>query len=63
LLVFQHFDNPYVGIVVFVVIPAGFVVGLLLMPLGLVLAARRPGTGNCLSNYRTAVHKSPDSAG
>lgn len=43
LLVFQQFDNPYIGIIVFLIIPALFVLGLLLMPLGLILAARRHG--------------------
>lgn len=43
LLVFQQFDNPYIGIIVFLIIPAIFVLGLLLMPLGLAVAARRHG--------------------
>jgi hypothetical protein len=43
LLVFQQFENPYIGIIVFVVIPSVFVLGLILMPIGLVLAARRSG--------------------
>src|SRR5947207_11581467 len=42
-LVFQHFDNPYIGIIVFLIIPAFFLLGLILIPLGLVLAARRFG--------------------
>src|SRR4051812_37074508 len=42
-LVFQPVANPYFGIVVFVVIPALFALGLLLMPLGLWLAGRRGG--------------------
>src|SRR5262245_55753787 len=42
-LVFQRFDNPYFGIIVFLVIPVFFVLGLVLMPLGLHLAARRLG--------------------
>jgi hypothetical protein len=42
-VVFQHFDNPYIGIVVFLVIPALFVVGLLMIPVGLSLAARTYG--------------------
>src|SRR5213596_2243789 len=42
-LVFQRFDNPYFGIVVFLVIPALFVLGLLLMPFGVFLAGRRLG--------------------
>jgi len=43
LLVFQQFENPYIGIIVFLVIPAIFLLGLILMPLGLFLAARRLG--------------------
>ena len=43
LLVFQQFDNPYIGIIVFLIIPAIFVLGLLLMPLGMAVAARRHG--------------------
>src|SRR6478752_1796253 len=43
MLVFQHFDNPYVGIIVFLIIPALFVLGLILMPIGLALASRRLG--------------------
>ena len=35
------FENPYAGLVVFVVIPAFFLVGLLLIPLGMRLERRR----------------------
>lgn len=42
-LVFQPIANPYFGIIVVVVIPALFVLGLLLMPAGLWLASRRGG--------------------
>ena len=35
------FDNPYAGLVVFVAIPALFVLGLLLMPLGMWLESRK----------------------
>src|SRR5262245_8225922 len=42
-LLFQHFNNPYVGVVVFLILPALFVLGLLLMPLGLFLASRHAG--------------------
>ena len=42
-LVSQRFENPYFGIIVFLVIPSLFVLGLLLMPIGLFLAARRLG--------------------
>src|SRR2546429_6379256 len=39
-LIFQSSTNPYFGIVVFIVIPALFVLGLLLMPVGYFLAGR-----------------------
>jgi hypothetical protein len=42
-LAFQRFENPYFGIVVFLIVPAFFVLGLLLMPAGLMLASRRAG--------------------
>jgi nitrate/TMAO reductase-like tetraheme cytochrome c subunit len=42
-LVFLRFDNPYYGLVVFVLIPALFVLGLLLIPPGLYIQGRRVG--------------------
>jgi len=42
-LLFQRVANPYFGIVVFFILPALFVVGLLLMPVGVFLASRRHG--------------------
>ena len=36
-----YFTNPYFGLLLFVTIPAGFVAGLLLIPIGLRLDARR----------------------
>jgi len=42
-LLFQHFNNPYAGVVVFLILPALFASGLLLMPLGLFVASRRIG--------------------
>lgn len=36
-----HADNPYVGIVVFLILPAIFFTGLLLIPIGVYLANRR----------------------
>jgi len=36
-----HVDNPYVGIVVFLVIPAIFFAGLLLIPVGVYLSKRQ----------------------
>src|ERR1051325_10340832 len=43
IFVFQQFENPYIGIIVFVIIPAFFLLGLVLMPAGVVLASRRVG--------------------
>jgi hypothetical protein len=43
-----YLQNPYAGIVVFIMLPALFVLGLLLIPVGLWLSRRRrapPGTG------------------
>ena len=40
---FGYLRNPYAGIVVFIMVPALFVVGLLLIPLGLWLDRRRRG--------------------
>src|SRR5215510_1792403 len=42
-LLFQHFNNPYVGVLVFLILPALFASGLILMPLGLLVASRRVG--------------------
>lgn len=36
-----HVDNPYIGIVVFLILPAIFFVGLLLIPIGIYLGKRR----------------------
>src|SRR5262249_13773252 len=36
-----HVDNPYVGIVAFLVLPAMFFAGLALIPVGIYLAKRR----------------------
>ena len=36
-----HASNPYIGIVVFIVIPVIFILGLVLIALGIVLARRR----------------------
>jgi hypothetical protein len=36
-----YFHNPYVGLLLFVVLPAAFVLGLLLIPVGVRLAARQ----------------------
>jgi hypothetical protein len=48
LLIFDlagFFDNPYFGLLLFVVIPAAFVVGLLLIPIGVRLERRRIAAG------------------
>jgi nitrate/TMAO reductase-like tetraheme cytochrome c subunit len=42
-LVFERVANPYFGIVVFVVLPALFVLGLVFIPAGLFLTSRRLG--------------------
>src|SRR4029079_7202952 len=36
-----HVDNPYIGIVVFMLIPMILIAGLLLVPVGVLLARRR----------------------
>jgi hypothetical protein len=40
---FQDFSNPYFGIVVFLILPALFLLGLLLIPLGVWRCSRRQG--------------------
>ena len=40
-----YFHNPYFGLLLFVAIPAAFVVGLILIPIGARLAARRRAAG------------------
>src|SRR5262249_19116471 len=40
-----HVENPYIGLLVFVAIPIVFVAGLVLMPIGVVLAKRRVAAG------------------
>jgi hypothetical protein len=42
-LLFLSSDNPYFGIVMFLILPALFVLGLLLMPLGILVVSRRHG--------------------
>src|SRR5437867_9035984 len=41
--VFQSFSNPYYGIVVFVIFPAFFVLGLILIPVGVWRCSKRRG--------------------
>jgi nitrate/TMAO reductase-like tetraheme cytochrome c subunit len=50
-LFFQRLDNPYAGIVVFLILPALFILGLALMPLGIFLASRRLGGFRAVINY------------
>ena len=38
-----YFRNPYAGLLVFVAVPAVFVLGLLLIPIGMIWERRRPG--------------------
>ena len=42
---FGYLSNPYLGLLVFVALPAAFVLGLLLIPLGLWRAQRRTASG------------------
>src|SRR5262245_57388314 len=42
-LLFLSSQNPYFGIVAFLILPALFVLGLLLMPLGILVVSRRHG--------------------
>jgi nitrate/TMAO reductase-like tetraheme cytochrome c subunit len=43
LLFFQRFNNPYAGIILFLIVPALFVLGLILMPTGIGISAKRAG--------------------
>ena len=52
-VLFGLFDHPYAGLVVFVLVPAFFVLGLLLIPLGMWLEVRR------LRNYPDAIRAWP----
>lgn len=45
---FGYFQNPYFGLLLFVAVPAGFLLGLLLIPLGIRLDARRRRTEGAL---------------
>jgi len=40
-----HVDNPYIGLLIFVIIPVVFFAGLALIPLGIMLAKRRVAAG------------------
>lgn len=54
-----HADNPYVGIVVFLVLPAIFFTGLLLIPVGVYLSKRqiRAGLAEETFDRRTALQR------
>ena len=45
LQLFGFLDNPYAGIVVYVMVPAIFIVGLLLIPVGTSIERRRASQG------------------
>ena len=45
IIVLGRLENPYTGLVVFVMVPAAFVVGLLLIPIGLSVERRRTARG------------------
>ncbi len=48
-----HVGNPYIGILVFIMIPAIFFAGLGLIPLGIFLGRRRIREGSGTSHYRS----------
>jgi nitrate/TMAO reductase-like tetraheme cytochrome c subunit len=54
-----HVDNPYVGIIVFLVLPAIFFTGLLLIPIGVYLSKRqvRGGMAEVAFDRKTALRR------
>jgi hypothetical protein len=50
-----HVDNPYIGLLVFILIPAIFLLGLALIPIGIALAKRRVATDLSTVHDRKAV--------
>ena len=54
-----HVDNPYIGVLVFVMIPAIFFAGLGLVPLGIFLGWRRMKKGSETIHYRPEAGPSP----
>jgi nitrate/TMAO reductase-like tetraheme cytochrome c subunit len=54
-----HVDNPYVGIVVFLVLPVIFFTGLALVPIGIHLSKRqiRKGLAEVVSDRKTALQR------
>ena len=53
--VFGLHTNPYLGIVFFLVLPAFFVLGLLLIPLGMALERRRRAGGSSRITGRASI--------
>ena len=49
-----YLENPYLGILIFIVVPAVFVVGLLLIPAGVWLERRRTGHSPSLAEFNLA---------
>jgi nitrate/TMAO reductase-like tetraheme cytochrome c subunit len=54
-----HVDNPYVGIVIFLVLPIIFFAGLALIPIGFYLGRRRiqKGLGEAVFDRKAALHR------
>src|SRR5215468_924450 len=53
-----RFDNPYIGLLIFVAIPIVFFLGLVLIPIGIVLAKRRITAGLAeIGDRRAAVRR------
>ena len=50
-----HVDNPYIGLLIFIIIPVIFFTGLALIPIGIVLAKRRVATGLSVMQDRRAA--------
>jgi hypothetical protein len=50
-----HVDNPYIGLIVFILIPAIFLFGLALIPIGIALAKRRVVTDLSATHDRKAM--------
>ena len=50
-----HVDNPYIGLLIFIIIPVIFFTGLALIPIGIVMAKRRVAAGlSVMQDRRTA---------
>ncbi len=50
-------DNPYIGLLVFIAIPAIFFLGLALIPVGMLLARRRIRAGFAAAHDRRTIYK------